>query len=183
MIHWESKQERNAFRLLDCNPDVASFSEQPCKITYVMDGVKRSHVPDILVATGRGKELCEVKLRAEALEPDVHLRTAFLAHALPQWGYSYRVLYGEDLAKQPRLGNAIRLLNFGHHHVTECEQEFIRRALKQRGALVWSEACSGIYSARGREILCRLTLNGNLSMDMDAQWSPDTQFVPGKVGI
>src|ERR1017187_8729138 len=61
MIHWESNNELNAFRLLDCKFDIRSFSEQPCKIVYVMEGVERVHYPDILVATKEGKELWEVK--------------------------------------------------------------------------------------------------------------------------
>ena len=32
MLHWESIHELNAFRLLDCDPDVTCFSEQPCQI-------------------------------------------------------------------------------------------------------------------------------------------------------
>src|ERR1039457_2276067 len=47
MMHWESNNELNAFRLLDCDPNVTSYSEQPCRIAYVMDGVERIHFPDI----------------------------------------------------------------------------------------------------------------------------------------
>ena len=54
MIHWESINELNAFRLLDCDPNVTSYSEQPCQIAYVLDGVERIHYPDILVTTTAG---------------------------------------------------------------------------------------------------------------------------------
>ena len=62
MIHWESINELNAFRLLDCDPNVTSYSEQPCQIVYVWGGVERVHYPDILVKTNAGKQLWEVKL-------------------------------------------------------------------------------------------------------------------------
>jgi hypothetical protein len=32
MLQWESINELNAFRLLDCDPGVTVFSEQPCEI-------------------------------------------------------------------------------------------------------------------------------------------------------
>ena len=69
MIHWESINELNAFRLLDCDPSVKSYCEQPCQIRYVLDGVERVHYPDILVTTTAGKQLWEVRVRSNASEP------------------------------------------------------------------------------------------------------------------
>ena len=34
MLQWESINELNAFRLLDCDPRVTVFTEQPCEIGY-----------------------------------------------------------------------------------------------------------------------------------------------------
>ncbi|WP_433968295.1 TnsA endonuclease N-terminal domain-containing protein [Tunturiibacter gelidiferens] len=183
MLQWESLNELNAFRLLDCDPEVTRFAEQPCKILYVHDGVSKTHFPDILVETKGCKKLWEIKPEAEAIRPEVASRTTLLAQHLPRWGYSYRVVLDHELARQPRLRNADRLLSFGRDTVTECEQEFIRLALKRCGALVWSDACAGAYGSRGREILCHLALNGTLSLDMNATWSADTRFTTGKAGI
>ena len=55
VFHWESVHELNAFRLLDCNPGVTKYGEQPCAIEYVMDGVERVHYPDILAITTKAK--------------------------------------------------------------------------------------------------------------------------------
>jgi hypothetical protein len=181
MLHWESSNELNAFRLLDCNPDVTSFTEQPCKVVYVMDGVERVHYPDVLLETTGGKEFWEVKLRSKALDPEVLARAAFLSSALPRWGYVYRTVFGEDLARQPRLNNANLILGFGKRAVTDREWEHLRRVIAQKGSLVWSEACSGNYGAKGRQVLCSLVLRGILSIDMDTPLSPTTQFVARKV--
>jgi hypothetical protein len=153
MMHWESIPELNAFRLLDCDPNVTSYCEQPCQIVYVLDGVDRIHYPDILVTTTAGKQLWEVKLRSNASEPEVFARTAFLSRELPRWGYQYQTVLGEDLARQPRLSNANLLLRFGKQAVNDCEWEGVRRTLAEQGELVWSKAISGNYGARGREIL------------------------------
>jgi hypothetical protein len=34
MLQWESINELNAFRLLNCDPRVTVFTEQPCEIGY-----------------------------------------------------------------------------------------------------------------------------------------------------
>lgn len=177
MVHWESLHELNAFRLLDCDPDVANFCEQPCQVVYVMDGVERVHYPDILVTTTDGKELWEVKPRSKALAPEVLARTALLSRVLPRWGYEYRMVFAEDLATQPRLSNANLLHRFGARAVGDCEWEAIRHAAEKRGRLIWSEACRGDYGPRGREILCGLVLRGILTIDMDSPLSLNTHFV------
>jgi hypothetical protein len=183
MLHWESSNELNAFRLLDCDPDVTSFSEQPCKVVYVMDGVERIHCPDILVETTGGKELWEVKPRSKALEPEFLARTAVFSCALPKWGYEYRTVLGEDLAIQPRLNNASLLLILGTRAVNDCDREDVRRAMGDRGRLVWSEACRGDYGANGRENLCGLVLRGVLTIDMNSPVLPTTQFVARNGGL
>lgn len=176
MLHWESIHELNAFRLLDCDPDVTNFGEQPCQIDYVMDGVGRVHYPDILVTTTERKELWEVKPQSKALEPEVLGRTALLSRALSRWGYVYRMVFAEELARQPRLNNSSLLLRIGAQAVGDCEWEEIRRVLQQRGLLIWSEACRGDYGLKGCEILCSLVLRGILAIDMNSPVSPNTHF-------
>ena len=183
MMHWESSNELNAFRLLDCDPNVTSFSEQPCQIVYVMDGVERIHYPDILVTTSGGKLLWEVKPRSNALDPEVLARAAFLSRVLPHWGYEYRTVLAEDLAGQPRLNNVILLLNLGKRTVTDCEWEDVRRTMAEHASLVWSEACAGNCGPKGREILCSLVLRGVLAIDMNVPISPTTEFLVRKGGL
>jgi hypothetical protein len=180
MLYWKSENELNAFRILDCNPDVIRFSEQPCEIVYILDGQTSSHFPDILVETNGQKELWEVVPGSKALEPDVAQRTAFLAEKLPGWGYSYRLALSSDLSRQPRQKNAFLLLGLGRRAMVVCEQESIRRALAREGALLWSHACRGEYGARGREILCNLVLSGILTIDMNSPILPATRFVAQK---
>lgn len=183
MTHWESRNERNAFSLLECDPDVKGFHEQPCKIVYVINGKKQTHYPDILVVFAKEREIWEVKPHFEALQTKVRVRTSFLAQALLPWGYRYRIALGEDLAQQPRLDNANVLLKFGKKPVTDNDYEIIRRALYKRGALSWSEACGGDYGAKGRDNLCSLAVRGTLRIDMGVPISPATQFLPRKGGL
>jgi hypothetical protein len=178
MMHWESINELNAFRLLDCDPNVRSYCEQPCQILYVLDGVERVRYPDILVTTTTGKQLWEVKPRSHASEPEVIARANFLSRVLAKWGYEYQTVFAEDLARRPRLSNANLLLKFGKQAVNDCEREGVRRTLAEQGELLWSDAICGNYGARGREILLSLVLRGVLTFDMDSPISSATEFVP-----
>jgi hypothetical protein len=183
MVQWESENELNAFRLLDCDPDVMRFHEQPCEVKYVLDGQSRSHYPDILVEKNGRKELWEVKPESQAEKPEVVTRTTLLSQGLPCWGYTYKVVLARDLAMQPRQCNACFLLGLGRRAVTDCEQEFIRRTLARHGSLLWSDACSGEYGPRGREIFCSLVLRGVLTIDLNLPISPSTRFVARKEDI
>ncbi|MGD0156637.1 MAG: TnsA endonuclease N-terminal domain-containing protein [Terracidiphilus sp.] len=183
MLEWESENELNAFRLLDCDPDVTRFCEQPCEVVYVLDGKARSHYPDILVEKDGQRELWEVKPESEAEEPEVVTRTTLLVQGLPFWGYTYRVVLANHLAMQPRQSNACFLLGFGRRAVTECEQEFIRRVFTRRGSLLWSDACLGEFGPWGREILCNLVLRGILIIDLNSPIGPSTGFVARKEGF
>ena len=123
MLHWESENEFNAFRILDCNPEVISFNEQPGEIVYVLDGQTRSHFPDILVETNSRKELWEVKPESKALELDVAARTEFLTEELPAWGYAYRLALASELARQPCQKNAFLLLGLGRRAIADYERK------------------------------------------------------------
>jgi hypothetical protein len=183
MVHWESENELNAFRLLDCDPDVTRFNEQPCEIVYALDGQLRCHYPDILVQRNGRKELWEVKSETRAEELEITTRTKLLIEELPRWGYAYLVVLAKDLAMQPRLANARFLLGFGRSAVSDCEQELIRLTVKQHGSLLWSDASSGKYGPRGREILCSLVLRGVLTVDPNLPISPSTRFIASKEKI
>jgi hypothetical protein len=183
LVQWESENELNAFRLLDCDSDVTRFHEQPCEVIYILDGQARSHYPDILVVKNGRKELWEVKSESEAEEHEIAARTALLAQGLPLWGYTYRVALSKDLAAQPRQGNACFLLGFGRRTVTDSEQEFIRRALIRHECLLWSDACRGEYGPLGREILCSLVLRGVLTIDLNSPIASSTRFVAWKEDI
>ncbi len=183
MLQWESRNELNAFRLLDICATVTGFMEQPCQIRYTQAGQPKIHHPDILVAISGREELWDVTTRAKKQQPEVELRTAVLTKALAKWGYEYRVAIDSELATQPRLNNAQILLRFGRAEISGSDHESIRLIEKHQRVLVWSEACNGTYGAKGREILCNLTLRGILTLDLNAPWSPNTKFFAKQGGM
>jgi hypothetical protein len=168
MMQHESRHELHAFMLLDANPDVLSFFEQPCIIHYMLDGIMHKHFPDILVEFTSGKELWEVKEWADAVDPVVSRRTEMLTAELPAWGFTYRVVLADDLAKQPRLANINKLLLFGNRPVPIIEREQIRQAFLSEGSIPW---CSFMEaeSLDARYYASRLILEGMLMVNLEDQ--------------
>ena len=177
MLQWESVNELNAFRLLDCDPKVTAFAEQPCEIVYLDRSEIKHHYPDIYVEVDGNQELWEIKPESEASQSEFSIRTHLLSQGLPPYGFTYRVVLDQELAKQPRLENAKTLLRFGRRPASNREREYVRTALKSKGHLSWAEACQGTLGTHGREIVCRLALEGVLSFDMDSPLCATTQFL------
>lgn len=174
MMQWESTHEGNAMRILDATPSVISFSEQPCEIIYTLNGVERRHYPDFMVIQNHQREFWEVKTEADASSAEVAERTAFLADALPEYGYSYRVVLAEALAKQPRLGNVKRLNKLGRHPISSLEQERIRRLFSSEPIISW-----GAFEQQSPQALRnirRLILEGKLSIDFNQPITPATSI-------
>jgi hypothetical protein len=177
MLQWESINELNAFRLLDCDPRVTVFTEQPCEIVYV-DGTEiKHHYPDIFVEIDGNQQLWEVKAECEASQDEVASRTELLSRELRRYGFTYRVMLDRELAKQPRLENAKTLLRYGRRAASDCEREHLRLAVQSEDHLSWSEVCQGALGTHGRELVCRLVLEGVLSFDLDSPLGPGTQFL------
>ncbi len=172
MMQWESVHEGNAMRILDATPNVISFSEQPCEIKYVLNGVERRHYPDFIVIEDHQPEFWEVKTQLDASSQEVAERTAFLTKALPEYGYGYRVVLAEVLGKQPRLDNIKRLTKLGRQSISPLEQERIRRLFQNNPAMTW-----GVFEQQSLQTLrsiSHLILQGKLSIDFNQLISPAT---------
>ncbi len=163
MLQWESVHESNAMRLLDADPNVLSFHEQPCEIIYQLNGVSHRHYPDLLVKEKYKRLMIEVKSRDDANAPEILQRTTFLTSALPNYGYEYRVLFAEDLMRQPRLDNLKTLLKFGRAPLPLLEQETLRQMFLGSRQVTWGYLCEQGHLRKA----CRLILEGKLSIDID----------------
>lgn len=178
MVQWESHNELNAYRLLDANPAVRAFHEQPLVIHYQLGGESHIHYPDTLVDLGTSRELWEVKPATEAARPENVARTEFLTSALLNHGFTYRMVLAEELKRQPRLSNIQTMLKFGRQPISLVEREQIRQILANSRGIHWGALTKRDLGGRGRFILARLVLEGRLLFDMDACLDENTLFIP-----
>jgi hypothetical protein len=174
MMQWESPAELKAFRLLDCDSSVTAFVEQPCDVVYFNGLEQKRHVPDIYVESCERKELWEIKI--DPPQPDIITRTNIFSNGLKPHGFTYRLVLASELRKQPRLQNANILLSHGRGSIEGINRERVRLMLQRAGSLSWGRACAGEYGPNGRQILCRLTLEGVLMTDMDRPLSANSLF-------
>lgn len=174
MMQWESVHEGNAMRILDATPSVTSFTEQPCEIIYTLNGILHRHYPDLMVIESNYREFWEVKTESDANNSEVVERTNFLIKHLPEYGYTYRVVFAEVLAKQPRLNNVKRLNKLGRQSISLIEQERIRRLFTHEPVMSW-----GVFEQQSPQALrnvSRLILQGKLSIDFNQLISPATSI-------
>jgi len=165
MVEWESHNELHAFTLLDANPDVKAFSEQPMRIEYKIDGVLGKHFPDILFIENGSLYVCEVKPKRGADKEEVRIRTKFLTKYLPKLGYSYSLVTGEELSDQIQLLNARTILKFGRPHIDNTSREILRVYFLTNEKICWLEDIYANSDVDIRRVLSRLTLEGVLVFD------------------
>lgn len=176
--HGESHNEPSAFQWLDFDPNVLTYREQPCEIVYLDDdGVECRHFPDIEVLARTGTELWEVKPERFADADAVARRTEILTPELLLWGFVYRVMKAEELDLQPRKDNKLKILDFARRPVSDVERSMILDELRGNGHITWRDVLDGKFGGHGREILCRLVVEGYLEIDLCIRFSDDTKFI------
>lgn len=167
MVHYESENEKNAFKLLDASPNVVGYYPQPCVIKYQLDGEIHTHYPDILVHYQDRKEIWEVKTLSDSLSPDIHRRSAFMDQHLSSYGYQYQVAIAEALEKRPRLQNVETLIRQGRQKISFQERETIRQLFARQPFISWGAFGSNAIGPIQRRHVCRLILEGGLACDIN----------------
>jgi hypothetical protein len=176
MVEFESRNEFAAFCHLEFDADVHRYWAQPCIVHYRDQGTGRVHYPDICIDYGSRKELWEVKSASDMQDQDLIRRTGLLTTALPEHGFEYRLVLGEDLMRQPHYDNIKLLLKARRRTVSiECF-EHIRQIALTLKRLRWHEAKAGLYGPDGRAILSSLAISGHLSVDLSRRIEVDAEF-------
>jgi hypothetical protein len=177
MMQWQTVAHLNAFRLLDAESSVLSFQEKPMAIEYEDHGVLHTERPDILVVIAGQKELWTIKKLAEVADDHEITNSKNLGLQLRSHGYQQKSVIAEALKQEPRLGNAITLLRLGRKEVSPLAREAFRILVAKRvGGIHWGEFRKGIAGHLGKNILCRLVLEGVIHFDPTMRWTDLTPF-------
>ncbi len=141
MAAFEGSLERDLYVLLDFDPDVSRFVEQPITIQYRDDrGKMRSYTPDVLIhyektgdkAADKAPLLAEVKFRKELKEDWGKFKPRFRAayREAKKRGWRFKTLTEREI-RTPFLMNAKFLRRFRHKEYDQARADQIWIQMKQ----------------------------------------------------
>lgn len=109
LVWWESQIERDYIYLLEFDPSVISYEEQPLRISYRLNGKERHYTPDFLVKRVNKSLIVEVKPEEE-VQKEENQRLFHIAKAIcARNNYEFVIVTDKMIRVQPRLDN-IKLL-------------------------------------------------------------------------
>ncbi len=131
-IWFESALERDFALILEQNPDICYFEEQPVVIEYYSDGKNRTYTPDFYVEfkpeSGKKPWLCEIKFRSELRSKFSKYKSRFIAakdFCLSE-GWEFKI-FTEDYIRTPHLENINFLSRYNYNDLDgSCYQLVIR---------------------------------------------------------
>jgi hypothetical protein len=182
MAHFESTLERDLFLLLEFDPNVRFFEEQPVRIEYQDEqGKQRSYTPDVLVTYHstldapwpHRPELLEVKYeselkaKAQELQPKFEAAEAYVL----RHDWQFRVATERDI-RTPRLQNVRLLLPYRTALADELSEARLLHFLDEEGpqeldALLRAVASTDEARAVALPSVWRLLATGTVFADLD----------------
>lgn len=119
-IWFESALERDFAMIIEHNPDVRFFEEQPLLIEYFHNGKTRTYTPDFFVEfseeSGLKPWLCEIKFRAELRQKFSKYKARFRAakEYCATQGWDFKILT-EEYIRTPILENVNFLSRYNYN--------------------------------------------------------------------
>jgi hypothetical protein len=167
-VYFESLLERDYIYLLDYDPDVIRFREQPLKIEYPFDGRVRSYFPDFLVEKRTHSELVEVKPQIKTLGPAFASFVKIITDTAVSRGYGYSVVTDLTIRKEPRLTNIKVLWRYARVPIVFRHTVLLHNLFKENKILSLGEITSYFASVgETRELVYSLLFHRHLSINID----------------
>lgn len=167
-VHCESLLEHEAALLLDADPGVAEFTEQPVRLHFqvTVDAEPTTHIPDFAVLGNGRLWFIEVKF-AKDVDADVSARTKRLHKLLSGFGVGYELWTERHIRCGHAAENALRILRRARcatdhvHELAALEQ--LRSARRLRlDQLGWNDS-----DPLNAACIARLILSGQAQIDAE----------------
>lgn len=173
MVQYESLLERDAILLLEYNPLVLGYQEQPSvEIYYDGDQVARRYVPDFRVdLVGGGRLLIEVKASTHVQRRRVKAKLQAIALRFKETGQAFRLLTEAEIRRQPRFDNLQMLHDANKARSLEDDLHALSVAFEGSGLRSFGELAA---VAGGQGPVLRQIASGQLRADLDQSLQPCT---------
>lgn len=182
LVAWyESLLERDEMYLLDFDPLVTFWREQPLKIRYVLNGKTHFYTPDLEVHRTSKRQLVEVKSQDQVDSGRFDSLFRIATSACQDEGYEYLVATDQMIRQQPRLDNVKKLWKYARTPILPQHQLLCRQFFQeQQSAEVELGDLVEFFKSRGvgAQVVYAMLFWGVLDFDLN---QPLDQFTPVKL--
>ncbi len=132
MVHCEGPNERDYVYLLEFDPMVVSYEEQPCRIAYIFDQKKRLYTPDFAVYWRHQQpSLVECKPASKLTDPENLQKWTAARLWCEQHHYTFMLVTDVALRERSSLLSNIKLLaGHGHQRIAPQAKEYLLRTVQ-----------------------------------------------------
>lgn len=172
MVGYEHLLEADACVLFEMSPRIASYREQPVRISFPDGDRTRLYTPDYEIELTDGRRfLIEIKPSRRLAEPAVRDKFDRVEEHMHRLGKLFLVLTDESIRKQPRLIN-LRRLRYDAP-LSAVDYDAIRRILR---TITCSEISTlgQLSSLLGSSAVVDLLMRGHATCPLDRPLSYDT---------
>lgn len=132
MVSFESLIERDYLYLLDYEPEVTLFEEQPFVIPYLDAGREHGYTPDFHIIRAGHHYVVDCKPAQKAIQKDEQIKfNAALEHC-SGCGWFFGIVTDHQIRSGYRLGNIKRLKYYARHHAVTVEAKGYVYAILQK---------------------------------------------------
>lgn len=165
-VQCESLLEVDAAMLLDADPQVHLYAEQPLRVDYFDGNSWRHHIPDFLVQRGDAPTLVEIKFE-KGIDEAVRARTGLLTAKLAEIGVRYSLVTESWIRRDASVQNAMAVLRRARHATTEIQQLAVLEKLRSTGAHALVDFGWGIANSLEAVGIAKLILSGAATVHPD----------------
>jgi TnsA endonuclease N terminal len=174
-IWWESQLERDYIYLLEFDPDVISYQEQPFTILYNASNKSRHYTPDFLVERVDKSQVIEIKPEAHKTKEKNIFLFKSVAPIFTEEGYEFLVVTDTMIRVQPRLSNIKLLIKYARTPITPQHQIHCYEMLNGRQEVSLGELVESFGAkTAGIQMIYSLLFWGVLATDLMKSISVDS---------
>jgi len=180
-IAFESTIERDKMTLVDFDPDVQAFEEQPLVIPYQYNNKTVTYTPDLLVQTLEKCILVECKPSTLVDTEDNQRKFREARNWCDQHSFAFEVVTDEQIRAGYRLSNVKRLTQYARHVISPQTKSRIYSILRAAGrpmpiiALGHEIAPSKPVSVMSS--ILHLAYHHQVAMDLDKEKISDASLI------
>jgi hypothetical protein len=186
MVYYRSQVKRDCIRLLDHDPAVLTYREQPCTIRYVRDSLSYSYIPDFSV-TWRQRPLGIIACTWETLvhDPDYLPRWTAAQLWCERHGYAFHLVTETSLLRYKILLSNLKMLTVHAYQALppQAKEYILKIVMAEPNPLTIAQIVQRTPPLEARETrsyIWHLLATGEISADLTKPLNVETTRISWK---